>query len=1131
MSKKQNRKLDIISNIAEDIIESATEMRIKLMAKLEKKPFNTKRFIAGFSAIAAVFILAITSVLLILGKDTRQIPVYTGMTASNERAPITAETPVAPKFLYGSDISNLNFNAPLMLSAPNNGNNGHGNSNGHGNGNGNSGSDLNPGQQQSVYVQTGSDFYITVHIDNPDNFEILSFTLNGVKYSSYMFEEGSDMENLVLKCTAGDKIGTEEYTIDAIKYVDGTKIKDVIIKGNRTIEIGVFAEGIPSASISNVIKDFHSISLDLGVADVTGVLAFNDYEIFAEIYSGEKLIETKTLSLGTQSITFSGLDDGVSYTLKVKATYDAFDGAGTTSHELNTQEIAIDRILILNVSDIGISSANLSWVWNEAWANKTFTSVALYKGETKVRDISISAGSLSAELTGLLANTEYTVVFEYPDGNSTASRQISFKTLEAFAPVITVSDILTPTAITKRLIFSLNVSDVSDICTITKIELWMDGALLETLELKGTYSFSDINIYGEYSLRVYYEYDLCDGNGKVSKTQKFNFVPYTTYLPAPSISSATTGFNYVKFTLDIKRSNISMGDEITGSIRSIEFYDGETLIGSSPVSGSYSFYGLEPLKKYTIRVYFSYDAGDGISKGTTYKDLIIGTQSEGLAIYNGIVMGAGTNEDKVLYINMPFNGPDLSSSTTGAFEGNTNITTVYMGSGVTYYRIPPSGSRYEYYDHGLKARTFRGCTNLKTVVLPDTITAIFDDTFRNCTSLETITIPKNVLHISSYAFAGTGIKYVYIHEALDTLLPNAFSNDCIVLYEGEKAHENWKNGWDTYRKVIYNVASVENVDGTAYAVLKDGSKVSLDVPYVEPNNDIPMPEIELEPNVELQNIKHTEKTLSFDCLLYKNDVATAEIQKLELYLGDKLIETAGASESYSFSDISKNGIYTAKIYVSYKITDEEAPQTLVVTAECIQQSEGLEITDGWITGIGTCEDTVLYLNMPVKSGAFRDNTNITEVYMGSGVSYRKKPSTTSRYEYYDHGLEAAFIGCTNLKKVVLPNTITAVYYDTFNGCTSLETIVIPENVLSISKYAFIDTGIKYVYIHEALDDLRANAFNYDCVLLCEGAEAHPLWMDDWNTYEKVIFNVASVETVEGVTYAVLKDGSKISISE
>ena len=159
-----------------------------------------------------------------------------------------------------------------------------------------------------------------------------------------------------------------------------------------------------------------------------------------------------------------------------------------------------------------------------------------------------------------------------------------------------------------------------------------------------------------------------------------------------------------------------------------------------------------------------------------------------------------TNEDKVLYINMPFNGPDLSSSTTGAFEGNTNITTVYMGSGVTYYRIPPSGSRYEYYDHGLKARTFRGCTNLKTVVLPDTITAIFDDTFRNCTSLETITIPKNVLHISSYAFAGTGIKYVYIHEALDTLLPNAFSNDCIVLYEGEKAHENWKNGWDTLSK-------------------------------------------------------------------------------------------------------------------------------------------------------------------------------------------------------------------------------------------------------------------------------------------------------------------------------------------
>jgi len=103
-------------------------------------------------------------------------------------------------------------------------------------------------------------------------------------------------------------------------------------------------------------------------------------------------------------------------------------------------------------------------------------------------------------------------------------------------------------------------------------------------------------------------------------------------LPEPSISSATIGLNYVQFILNIT------GHSVTGNIEKIEFYDGEKLMGSSPVSGTYSFYGLEPLKKYTVRVYFNYDVGDGISKGTTYKDLSIGTQSEGLAVSDGFVL-------------------------------------------------------------------------------------------------------------------------------------------------------------------------------------------------------------------------------------------------------------------------------------------------------------------------------------------------------------------------------------------------------------------------------------------------------------------------------------------------------------
>ena len=129
MSKHINRKLDILSNIADDIIESATEMRIKLLARMEKKKVNVKRIVAYSSAIAAVFILIIGSVLLMIGGDTRQIPVYTGMTASNAKSSDIIKTPVSQMFLYGEDISRLNLGAPLMISAQNNGNH-YGNNNG-----------------------------------------------------------------------------------------------------------------------------------------------------------------------------------------------------------------------------------------------------------------------------------------------------------------------------------------------------------------------------------------------------------------------------------------------------------------------------------------------------------------------------------------------------------------------------------------------------------------------------------------------------------------------------------------------------------------------------------------------------------------------------------------------------------------------------------------------------------------------------------------------------------------------------------------------------------------------------------------------------------------------------------------
>jgi hypothetical protein len=575
------------------------------------------------------------------------------------------------------------------------------------------------------------------------------------------------------------------------------------------------------------------------------------------------------------------------------------------------------------------------------------------------------------------------------------------------------------------------------------------------------------------------------------------------------IASADIGYTYANITISASSTLLN------SSVEKVELYDGESLISSLPSSASYTFSSLTPLKIYTLRVYYRYDMGDSINCGTAYTDLTFGTQSPDLLVSNGCITGSGPSQSPVLYLNMPIR----SNGNHTVFGANHELTTVYMLDGVEPTAICPYA--------------FSGCTKLKNVVLPKTATAIYSNAFLGCTSLKSIVIPENITIIASNAFSNTGIKYIYIHEKLDDLRPNAFDSDCIILYEGAVPNENWIEGWNTYNTVIYNVERVENVGGIAYAVLKDGSKVSLGVDYVEPCTDIPEIEITSQPNLSLENIIYGDKTLSFDCVLSNNNTNSAQIQKIELYFGSRLIKTVYGNESHYTISLPEDAIYTAKLYISYvpEGWGSEDVQELVVTKECIEQSKGLAIKDGWIVGIGTCTDTVLYLNMPIKSGAFRNNKNITAVYMGSGVSYAKIPPASSYYDYYDHGLETgAFQGCTNLEKVVLPNTITAIFSNTFQGCTALETITIPENVLCIMSGAFAGTSIKYVYIHAALDDLIANAFDSDCIILCELDEPHSHWRPNWNTYQYVFFGIAGVEVEGDITYIIFKDGSKTELS-
>ncbi|MBQ7828414.1 MAG: hypothetical protein IJ386_09155 [Clostridia bacterium] len=368
------------------------------------------------------------------------------------------------------------------------------------------------------YVDSGEDFYITVHIDNPDKFEIVSFTLNGEKYSSYMFEDGSDMENLILKCNPGDAGGIVEYTIDAIKYIDGTEIKDVRLKGERTVQVGVYTENQPTAAFSEITTDFNQISVAVTVSDAADLLTLNEGKVYAVLYKGTSAVKKQEISFTEKSVVhFTGLTDGTEYRVSIVADYDAMDGAGRFERIIGEQSVATLAVVTPQVSTVSHTEAIVKLVWNDDAPDKTVVSFALYKDGKKIRDLSGD----ETKLTDLQPGIVYTLKVEYNYNGSVRTRSINFTTESVSEPTLAITDVQPDL---HSVSMKLSENDPNDLLTIDRIWLKLDGTTVATAAVGSSVTFTDLEVLKTYTVEVTYSYDLMDGAGKQTKTVLQNVV-------------------------------------------------------------------------------------------------------------------------------------------------------------------------------------------------------------------------------------------------------------------------------------------------------------------------------------------------------------------------------------------------------------------------------------------------------------------------------------------------------------------------------------------------------------------------------------------------------------------------------
>ena len=473
------------------------------------------------------------------------------------------------------------------------------------------------------YAQPGEVVIITVKIDNPKFFEILSFTLNGKLYQTFEFVDGSDSSQIKVKFTVQETSGLQEITIDAIKYVDDTTIKNVRFEGDKTIKLGVTYQNPPQVTQVNEINNGSNFALSFNVSDVDNLINLtNGLNIY--LFDAEKLVYTNKLSLGNNLIPYSNLKLGNPYTYVIMGVYDLYDGLGKKAYVLHQNTFETQNGYTYNLITPTYDSILLSYNKLEGF-DGTLKEINVYKGEELVQ--TLTENLENAEVFGLLSNTEYKVVTTYKysilENNVSVEQEQSIettvKTLERPIPTLAFKDeVLTQDSIS----FDYEIVDTTNVGKVVKVEVYNKDQLVNTYE-EDIRTFDSLLSDNDYKFVITYEYDLFDGNGINTITFENVFHTVKKTVPTAVFTNSVPFMNnlYIWFevddvdgiieiiSIDIMKDGIALKsitkEEFANYNESVDrpgFFTGDTLVS-----------GLEA-GDYTLVFKYQYDMHDGNEK-------------------------------------------------------------------------------------------------------------------------------------------------------------------------------------------------------------------------------------------------------------------------------------------------------------------------------------------------------------------------------------------------------------------------------------------------------------------------------------------------------------------------------------